>query len=460
MSMRRDLDRGSLCWALACVALLGIAAGTRPARAQDAKDAAAKETPAAEKPADKPAADKPAEPAAEKPAAEKPAVEKPAAEKPAAEKPTAEKPTAEKPTAEKPTAEKPAAEKPAAEPAGDPDAAKKFDALLTAWKAVLKELRDIKIKYQTAPDSETEALKKQWDAAIARGESLMPQLLATGKAAYLAAPNVDLNLTRFLVRFVADSIEHDDFEPAFELAELLIANQCEVPEIYQFAGTAAFCVNEFTKAEAYFKQAQEAGVLTNETAKKFQGSLAEYKQLWPAEEEIRKKEAEKNDLPRVKLATTKGDVIVELFENEAPETVGNFVSLVESKFYDGRVFHRVLPNFMAQGGCPIGNGTGDAGYKIYCETEKPNHRNHFRGTLSMAHAGKDTGGSQFFLTFVPTPHLNGRHTAFGRVVEGLDVLAKLQRIDPDAPVKPEPDKIVKAEVVRKRDHKYEPNKVK
>ena len=325
---------------------------------------------------------------------------------------------------------------------------------------MLKELREVKVKYQTAPDAETEALKKQWDDAIARGEALMPQLLATGKSAYLAAPNVDLNLTRFLVRFVADAVEHDDFEPAFELAELLIANQCEVPEIYQFAGTAAFCVNEFAKADAYFKRAQEAGVLNDETAKKFQGALPEYSQLWPAEEKLRKAEAEKNDLPRVKLATTKGDIVVELYENEAPETVGNFVSLVESKFYDGRVFHRVLPNFMAQGGCPIGNGTGDAGYKIYCETEKPNHRNHFRGTLSMAHAGKDTGGSQFFLTFVPTPHLNGRHTAFGRVVEGLDVLAKLQRIDPDAPVKPEPDKIVKAEVIRKRDHKYEPNKVK
>ena len=149
-----------------------------------------------------------------------------------------------------------------------------------------------------------------------------------------------------------------------------------------------------------------------------------------------------------------------MFENEAPEAVGNFVSLVENKFYDGLSFHRVLGNFMAQGGCPLGTGTGDPGYKIYCECYKENHRNHFRGTLSMAHAGKDTGGSQFFLTFVPTTHLNGRHTAFGRVIQGMDVLAKLQRIDPDDPAKPAPDKIVKAEVIRKRDHKYEPNKVK
>lgn len=345
-------------------------------------------------------------------------------------------------------------------PAGDPEAAKKFDAKLSEWKAVLKQLRELKVKYQTAPDSETEALKKQWDETVARGDALLPELREFGKAAYLAAPNVDLNLARFLVRLVADEVERDDFEPAGELAQILIDNQCELNDIYQVAGTAAFALNQFDKAEEYFKKAEETGTLTNETAKKFSAAVPEYKKLWPAEEALRKQEAEKDDLPRVKLTTTKGELVIELFENEAPETVGNFVSLVESKFYDDRVFHRVLPSFMAQGGCPLGNGTGDAGYKIYCECYKDNYRNHFRGTLSMAHAGKDTGGSQFFLTFVPTPHLNGRHTAFGRVIQGLDVLAKLQRIDPEAPVKPTPDKIIKAEVIRKRDHKYEPNKVK
>jgi cyclophilin family peptidyl-prolyl cis-trans isomerase len=115
---------------------------------------------------------------------------------------------------------------------------------------------------------------------------------------------------------------------------------------------------------------------------------------------------------------------------------------------------------MAQGGDPTGTGSGGPGYEIYCECEKPGARQHFRGTLSMAHAGKDTGGSQFFLTFRPTTHLNGRHTAFGRVIEGMDVLAKLHRIDPDRPASAKPDKIVKAEVVRKRDHQYEPTKVK
>ena len=122
-------------------------------------------------------------------------------------------------------------------------------------------------------------------------------------------------------------------------------------------------------------------------------------------------------------------------------------------------FHRVLPNFMAQGGCPDGRGTGGPGYKIYCECEKENYRRHFSGTLSMAHAGKNTGGSQFFMTFLPTPHLDGRHTAFGRVIEGKDVMSKIQRVDPQRPSGLKPTQIKAATVLRKRDHQYAPTKV-
>ncbi|MBI2826059.1 MAG: peptidylprolyl isomerase [Planctomycetia bacterium] len=167
-------------------------------------------------------------------------------------------------------------------------------------------------------------------------------------------------------------------------------------------------------------------------------------------------------MPRVLLQTSKGDIVLELFENEAPNTVANFVSLVEKGFYDGLSFHRVLPGFMAQGGDPKGDGSGGPGYTIACECYTPNHRQHFRGSLSMAHAGKDTGGSQFFLTFVPTPHLDeaqAPHTVFGRVIEGMDVLTALTRRDPTKQNQPDADKIIKATVLRKRDHAYEPKTV-
>jgi len=178
-----------------------------------------------------------------------------------------------------------------------------------------------------------------------------------------------------------------------------------------------------------------------------------------AEMAKRKADAEADDRPRVTITTSKGDVVVELFEDDAPNTVANFISLVEKGFYDGTPFHRVIGGFMAQGGDPTGSGAGGPGHVIACETELPTARKHFLGSLSMAHAGKNTGGSQFFLTFRPTEHLDGKHTVFGRVIEGFDVLPKLARTqgeDGQSIPGVQADTIVKATVLRKRDHAYEP----
>lgn len=109
----------------------------------------------------------------------------------------------------------------------------------------------------------------------------------------------------------------------------------------------------------------------------------------------------------------------ELYEEAAPGTVENFVKLISDHFYDGLTFHRVIPGFVSQGGCPVGNGTGGPGYTIKCETAGNPHR-HEEGSLSMAHAGKDTGGSQFFIVHEPQPHLDGVHTVFGKVTAGIE----------------------------------------
>ena len=167
-----------------------------------------------------------------------------------------------------------------------------------------------------------------------------------------------------------------------------------------------------------------------------------------------------NSFHRLTLELDTGTVTIKFRPDLAPNHVKQIGELANEGFYNGVPFHRVIGGFMAQGGDPKGDGTGGPGYTIPDECYQDDHRNHFRGTLSMANSGqRDTGGSQFFLTFRPTTHLNGKHTAFGRVIEGMDVLAKLQRIDPDRPTSVKPDTIVKAEVVRKREHAYEPTKV-
>lgn len=121
-----------------------------------------------------------------------------------------------------------------------------------------------------------------------------------------------------------------------------------------------------------------------------------------------------------------GNIEIELFEKEAPGTVANFVKLINEGFYNGLTFHRVIPEFVAQGGCPNGNGTGGPGYTIPCET-KGNPHIHDRGALSMAHRGKDTGGSQFFIVLEAQPHLDGVHTVFGQVIKGMEVVDHLRQ---------------------------------
>lgn len=133
---------------------------------------------------------------------------------------------------------------------------------------------------------------------------------------------------------------------------------------------------------------------------------------------------------QAEIHTVKGVMKVNFFENDAPNTVANFVNLSKSGFYDGLNFHRVIPDFVIQGGCPNGTGTGGPGYKIKCELTGGNQY-HDRGVLSMAHAGRDTGGSQFFICHSRqnTAHLDRNHTCFGKVYEGLDVIDAIRQGD-------------------------------
>ena len=134
-------------------------------------------------------------------------------------------------------------------------------------------------------------------------------------------------------------------------------------------------------------------------------------------------------MSKIQIDTDKGSMIAELYE-ETPITTKNFLDLIEKKFYDGLNFHRVLPNFVIQGGCPNDTGTGGPGYKIPCEVTAPKQY-HDKGVLSMAHAGRNTGGSQFFICHnrQGTQHLDGNHTCFGRVVEGVDVIDRIAQGD-------------------------------
>ena len=131
-------------------------------------------------------------------------------------------------------------------------------------------------------------------------------------------------------------------------------------------------------------------------------------------------------LPKIQIQTERGNITIEMFEDEAPNTVANMISLIEKGYYNGLNFHRVIPNFMIQGGCPQGTGTGGPGYDFDDECTA-DRRHDSAGVLSMANAGPGTNGSQFFITHVPTPHLDGKHTVFGIVTEGQEVVDHIEQ---------------------------------
>jgi cyclophilin family peptidyl-prolyl cis-trans isomerase len=146
--------------------------------------------------------------------------------------------------------------------------------------------------------------------------------------------------------------------------------------------------------------------------------------------------------------TSMGNFTIELFEQQAPKTVENFVKLAEKKFYDGVIFHRVIDGFMIQGGDPTGTGRGGPGYQ-FADEFHPQLKHNSEGILSMANAGPNTNGSQFFITLTATPHLDGKHAVFGKVVEGIDVVKKIGKTPTKAGDRPVTDVVMKSVKIEK-----------
>lgn len=326
------------------------------------------------------------------------------------------------------TSESEAADSGEAEAVVTPDLSTAFEDLLKRYAEVNQKLKDTKAAFDAAEaDDDSINLRDQYSKLVDEANLIVEEIRVTGAALLEEEDEPNKQLLSTLTGLVINDAFFDRDNAALELGQRLIDNGIE---------------------PVYFEQAVEADRL-RPSGKEILRELV-----------LRANEAAADDLPRVKLTTSKGDIVLELFENDAPETVGNFISLVKDGYYDGLTFHRVLEGFMAQGGCPTGDGTGGPGYNINCECYKPEYRRHFTGSLSMAKGkARNSGGSQFFLTFVRTDNLDGKHTVFGRVIDGMDVVKAIQRIDPQRP-NPEikPDTIKKAEVLRDRGHEYKPVK--
>ncbi len=353
-----------------------------------------------------------------------------------------------------------------------------FQAAYKNWLVLLKELRALKLEYQQAAPDRSIAIKETYDAKVAQGTIMQPELTDLALKAFEETPYKNPYVFIHLFGLIDWENGRENYEKVVELFQKM--EKHGIPEthkiLYAVAGLAAVKSMQFDLADQWLKIAGEEKMpeldetllqyfLThaddeNRSNRRMLAQFPMLEKSWEKEAEIRKKEEAETDPakqnPQVLLKTNKGDIVLELFEDDAPNTVASFISLVNKGFYKNVVFHRVLPNFMAQGGDPTGTGTGGPGYVFDCECYKPDYRRHFRGSISMANAGPNTNGSQFFLTFVPTSMLDGRHTVFGRIVSGMNVLSEINRVDPEKENQREPDMILEAKVLRSRPHEYVP----
>ena len=262
-----------------------------------------------------------------------------------------------------------------------------------------------------------------------------------------------------LVQLVAELYDNGNVDEAFLYSTDLAKNGFDSGELDDLIAASAYCTDHFSEAAEFFNKAMEKSKYVRASLVANKEDIATSQKAWDGEKAIRDKEASSNDLPRVKLETEVGDIVFELYENEAPETVGNFISLVESGYYDNTTFHSHVLTAHVFTGSKNGDAKGNPGYTIYGESEKPDRRFPFRGSLTMSAPGNNAGAI-YSISFRPSPYNFGYYTTFGRVVEGFDVLPKIAKFVAREPmVGMEQTKIKKATVLRKRDHEYKPHKV-
>ena len=223
----------------------------------------------------------------------------------------------------------PAAAAPAAN--ANRPAAAEYQRLLEEWKTVLKDLRKLKVQYQSAALADQANIQTEWNDLVEKGNETVAALEAAGVKAYAEAPNEDPQLTRFLVKLADDAIQRDDYAAAKRITDVLIEHQCSGQADLRFGGDRRLCAERLRHRPKNISNRRRTLSVLSTYGKELEPTLKEYKDLWAKEKAIREAEAKADDLPRVKMTTTKGVIVLELFENEAPETVGNFVSLVEKR---------------------------------------------------------------------------------------------------------------------------------
>lgn len=363
--------------------------------------------------------------------------------------------------------EKEPAKAPAGTAASDPQST--IGPMVQAYLNKRKELRDLdgqinQLLTSVSPTAATDyqAMVEQLKKLRERKAELANEILDASVEAYLESPDrfreVNDDLTKLMRSLLGEQGSGSRFDPqkARDVAERLINARAKNLNVHFYGSYAAYCLNEFDLARKWLDRLLEAGAKPEQTILK---QIEDAAGKWERELALREADA-KSEVPQVAVQTELGEFVIELFENEAPNTVANFIFLVEKKYYDGSFFYLSQPGRLAMAGCTKGDGQTNAGYYIPDEVDQPEIRHHFSGVLAMAAEEPNTGSARFSILQQPTPGGDGKLTVFGRVISGMDVIYRVPSIKPtDIKLGAKPVKIDSMRVVRKRDHAYEPKTI-
>jgi peptidylprolyl isomerase len=336
----------------------------------------------------------------------------------------------------------------------------KFDEARRALAAALTEQREVYIRYVNR-EQRTPAAKQQYQAKRYQTRQILDLTFQRGLDVTRTRILND-QIVRFLVNAIRDRLKYDHYDAeTFEGAAKMIDAGQNMMFLFSAAARSALVSGEFDAAEKLFRVLVESDG-TDEIDKVLYANLDRYREQWEIEQQIRQREAEQDRLPRVKLTTTQGDVVLELFLDQAPTTVTNFMRLVDDGFYDGLDFYQVIDHALALTGDPTGAGNGNSGKFIVDEHQRSEARGAFRGSLVMAkvplgssgHFIPNSASSQFAILFLPVASVTDQQTVFGRVVEGMETVSRLRRVDPNQEKKKgeivvPPDSIITATVTRR-----------
>lgn len=329
-----------------------------------------------------------------------------------------------------------------------------------------KELRELDTRINLlltsaspTASSDYQAMVEQLKGLRQRKDELSNQILEGSVEAYLEAPDryreVNDDLTKLMRALLGEQGTGSRYDPvqAKQVAERLINARAKNLNIHFYGSYAAYCLNEFDLARKWLDRVLEAGAKPEQTNLK---QIEDASIKWVRELKLREAD-EQSQVPQVAIQTDLGELVVELYENEAPNTVANFIFLVEKKYYDGSLIYLSQPGRLVMAGCTKGDGKTTAGYYIPDEVEGEQIRHHFSGVLAMVADEPNTGSARFAILQQPTPGGDGKLTVFGRVISGMDVIYRVPTIKPtDVQLGAKPVQIQSMRVLRKKDHPYEP----